>query len=146
MELLIYGTKVMIVFLLTYFGARILTKKAIAEMTAYEIAGIMLLSNVAAEPLVTKVTMRAVFGTGLLIFLVWITSHLAIINKLTPIMEHSPTVVVRNGQLDMKALKATSLSLNQFISNEPLSLGPVTPSAVDHKKIKVSISCINKRQ
>ena len=115
MELFAYGTKVIIIFLIAYFGARVLTKKAIAEMTAYEIAGIFILSNVAAEPLVTKVTMRAVYGTGLLIFLIWITSHLAIFNKLTPIMEHSPTVVVKNGQLDMSALKATSLSLNQFM-------------------------------
>lgn len=115
MELLTYGIRVIIIFLLTYFGARILTKKAIAEMTAYEIAGVILLSTVAAEPLVTKVTTKAVYGTGLLIFLIWLTSRLAVVNKLTPILEHTPTVLVKNGQLDMTALKATSLSLNQFM-------------------------------
>jgi len=114
-DLLAYGTKVIIIFLIAYFGTRVLSKKAIAEMTAYEIAGIFILSNVAAEPLVTKVTMRAVLGTGLLVFLIWLASHLATFNKLTPIMEHSPTVVIKNGQLDMTALRAASLSLNQFM-------------------------------
>ncbi|MTI81734.1 MAG: DUF421 domain-containing protein [Firmicutes bacterium] len=113
-EFFAYAARVVIIFLFTYFGARILTKKAIAEMTAYEMAGIILLTNVAAEPLVTKITTKAVFGTGFIALLMILTSRLALINKLTPVMEHTPTVVVKNGSVDMNAIKRMELSLNQL--------------------------------
>lgn len=35
-------------------------------MTAYEVAGIIILANVDAEPLVDKVTVKSIYGTGLL--------------------------------------------------------------------------------
>lgn len=50
--LLTYSARVFLVYFFTYLSTRILTKKAIAEMTAYEMAGLMVLANVAAEPLV----------------------------------------------------------------------------------------------
>lgn len=91
-----------------------LSKKAIAQMTAYEMAGVIVLTTVSAEPLVTKVTTKALFGTGLLIFLIVLTSKLTLVEKLTPILEHKPTVLVKDGQLDMSALKQMDLSLNQM--------------------------------
>jgi len=91
-----------------------LSKKAIAQMTAYEMAGVIVLTTVAAEPLVTKVTTKALFGTGFLIFLISLTSRLTLIEKLTPILEHKPTILVKDGQLDMNALKKIDLSLNQM--------------------------------
>lgn len=114
MDILAYSIRVVIIFVLVYFGARILSKKAIAEMTAYEIAGIFILSNVAAEPLVTQVTTKALFGTGLLVALIILTSRLALVDKLTPILEHTPTVVVANGQVDTGALRNVTLSLNEL--------------------------------
>ncbi|MEW9094285.1 MAG: YetF domain-containing protein [Clostridiaceae bacterium] len=113
-QFFIYTFRVVVVYFFTYLCARILTKKAIAQMTAYEIAGIMILANVAAEPLVDKIIIKSVYGSGLLILLMLLTSRLAIINKLTPIFEHLPTIVIENGQLDMKALKYMGLSINQL--------------------------------
>ncbi len=84
-------------------------------MTSYEMAGIILLSTVAAEPLVTKVTTKAIWGTGLLVFLIIVVSRLSLVKKLTPILEHTPTVVIQNGQIDMNALKHNTLSLNQLM-------------------------------
>jgi len=91
-----------------------MTKKAIAEMTAYEIAGLMVLANVAAEPLVDKVVIKSVYGVGLLVLLMTLTARLAIINKFTIFFEHTPTKVIENGEIKMKALKKLSLSLNQL--------------------------------
>lgn len=110
-----YTFRVIIIFLFTYLSARALSKKAIAEMTSYEMAGIILLSTVAAEPLVTKVTTKAIWGTGLLVFLIIAVSRLSLVKRLTPILEHTPTVVIKNGQIDMKALKQNTLSLNQLM-------------------------------
>lgn len=109
-----YSIRVFLVYFFTYLSTRIMTKKAIAEMTAYEIAGLMVLANVAAEPLVDKVVIKSVYGVGLLVLLMTLTARLAIINKFTIFFEHTPTKVIENGEIKMKALKKLSLSLNQL--------------------------------
>lgn len=83
-------------------------------MTAYEIAGLMILANVAAEPLVDKVVVKSAYGAGLLVVLIIITTRLALRNKLTPILEHTPTTIMSKGKLDMKSLDSLGLSLNQL--------------------------------
>jgi uncharacterized membrane protein YcaP (DUF421 family) len=113
-DFLTFSIRVIIVFYFTYLCTRALTKKAMAQMTAYELAGIMILANVAAEPLVDKVTVKSVYGAGLLVVLMFISSRLALKNKLTPILEHTPTIIVDKGKLDMKALNNLGLSLNQL--------------------------------
>jgi uncharacterized membrane protein YcaP (DUF421 family) len=40
---------------------------------------------------------------------------LALVNKLTPILEHSPTIVVRNGHIDTDALRQTTLSIIELL-------------------------------
>ncbi len=110
-----YSIRVVLVYFFTYLCARTLSKKAIAQMTAYEFAGIMILANVAAEPIVDKVVIKSVYGSGLLILFMFLTSRLALFNKLTPIMEHTPLVLINKGQLEMKNLKYLGLSLNQFM-------------------------------
>jgi uncharacterized membrane protein YcaP (DUF421 family) len=113
-DFLTFSIRVIIVFYFTYLCTRALTKKAMAQMTAYELAGIMILANVAAEPLVDKVTVKSVYGAGLLVVLMFISSRLAMKNKLTHILEHTPTMIVNKGKLDMKALNNLGLSLNQL--------------------------------
>jgi len=110
-----YSIRVLLVYFFTYICARALSKKAIAQMTAYEFAGMMILANVAAEPIVDKVVIKSVYGSGLLIFFMFLTSRLALFNKLTPIMEHTPLVLINKGKLEMKNLKHLGLSLNQFM-------------------------------
>jgi uncharacterized membrane protein YcaP (DUF421 family) len=109
-----YTIRVAIVYVFTYLCTRALTKKAMAQMTAYEIAGLMILANVAAEPLVDKVTTKSVYGAGFLVFLMILSASLAVRNKLTPIMEHTPTYIMQNGKLDMKSLSSMELSINQL--------------------------------
>jgi len=91
-----------------------MSKKAIAEMTAYEMAGLMVLSNVVAEPLVDKVVIKSVFGGGVLVLLMIIVARLSLINKFSNFLEHKATIIIENGQLNIKALKKISLSFNQF--------------------------------
>lgn len=110
----IYSARVLLVYFFTYLATRIMTKKAIAEMTAYEMAGLMVLSNVAAEPLVDKVVIKSVYGVGALVVLMSLVGRLAMINKFTAIFEHTATIIIEKGQIDMKALKRLNLSLNQL--------------------------------
>jgi uncharacterized membrane protein YcaP (DUF421 family) len=96
-------------------GTRFLTKKAIAEMTAYEMAGLMVFANVAAEPLVDKVVIKSVYGSGLLILLMMLIARLALVNRITQVVEHTATIIIQNGQIDFKQMKRLSLSLNQLL-------------------------------
>ncbi|EPR12133.1 DUF421 domain-containing protein [Ruminiclostridium papyrosolvens] len=109
---LTYSVRVVLVYFFTYLSTRILTKKAIAQMTAYEIAGLMIIGNVAAEPLVDKVMVKSVYGTGLLILLMLLTSRIAVSDRFTKIMEHSASVVINNGQIDFNEIKRLNMSLN----------------------------------
>lgn len=113
-DVLSYSFRVIVVYIFTYLCTRALTKKAIAQMTSYEIAGLMILANVAAEPLVDKIIIKSVYGTGMLVLLMLLVTKLATHNKLTPIMEHTPTVIMQGGKLDMKTLEGMGLSLNQL--------------------------------
>lgn len=111
---LTYSVRVVLVYFFTYLSTRILTKKAIAQMTAYEVAGIMVIGNVAAEPLVDKVVIKSVYGTGLLILLMLITSKIAVTAGFTKVLEHSASIIVNNGRIDFNELKRLDISLNVF--------------------------------
>lgn len=112
--ILSYSARLFLVYFFIYLATRILSKKAMAEMTAYEMAGLMILANVAAEPLVDKVVIKTIYGVGFLVILMMGVGRLAIINRFTAFFEHTATRVIENGQINMKALKRQSLSLNQF--------------------------------
>lgn len=113
-DFLSYSVRLAIVYLFTYLSTRTLTKKAIAQMTSYEIAGLMILANVAAEPLVDKVTTKSVYGVGFLVALMLLSTKIAIHNKFTDIMEHTPTIIMKHGKLDMKSIKGMGLTLNEL--------------------------------
>ncbi|MBK1813008.1 DUF421 domain-containing protein [Clostridium sp. YIM B02505] len=113
-DVISFSIRVVVVFYFTYLCTRSLSKKAMAQMTAYEIAGIMILANVAAEPLVDKVMVKSVYGTGLLVALMALSTRLALKNKFNHIMEHAPSIIMDKGKLDMKALNTLGLSFNQL--------------------------------
>lgn len=109
-----YTLRTVIVFAFTYLGTRSLSSKAMSQMSAYEVAALMILANVASEPIVDKVTVKSVYGVGLLVMLIMLFAWISTINKLTPIMEHTPTILMQKGELIMKNLKTAELSLNQL--------------------------------
>lgn len=113
-DFLSYAIKTFVIYVFTYFGARVLPERTIAQMSAFDLAGIMLFTTIAVEPLVTKVTVKALFGTGFIIILMLVTGRLALIDKLNPIIEHTPLILIENGKIDLQALKAATLSLNQL--------------------------------
>lgn len=114
MIILSYSVRLFLVYSFTYLATRMLTKKAIAEMTAYEMAGLMVLANVAAEPLVDKVVIKSVYGVGFLVLSIVTAARLALVNKFTAFFEHTATIVIENGQINMKNLKRLFLSLNEL--------------------------------
>ena len=113
-EVLSFSIRVILVYYFIYLCTRSLSKKSISQMTANDIAGLMILANVAAEPLVDKVIVKSVYGSGLLVILMMIISVLSLKNKLTPFLEHSPTYIIENGKFDKNSLDKLGLSVNEF--------------------------------
>lgn len=133
-NVLTYGVRVALIFFLTYFGARILTRKTVAQMTAYELAGVILLTTVAAEPLVTKVVTKALFGTGLLIALILFVSYLALNNRLKPILEYNPAA----------AEKAVGNDLGEADLKTPSQYEGLTlPLVIDKKIVEENLKHVN---
>lgn len=113
-DILSFSIRVILVYYFTYLCTRSLSKKSMAQMTANDMAGLMILANVAAEPLVDKVIVKSVYGAGLLVVLMMIISRLSLKNKFTTILEHSPTFIINNGKFDKEALDKLGLSVNEF--------------------------------
>ena len=62
MEILTYIVRCLFMLLVAWAAIRSIGKKSIAEMTAYDLAAIILIANIAAEPLVYKISSKAAIG------------------------------------------------------------------------------------
>ena len=116
LEILAFIIKACLIFVFTFLLARIMSKKAMSQLSAFELAGIVIFSNVASQPIGTTSLMTTILGLFIITILLMVACKLVLINKLSPILEDIPTVLVENGKIDFKALKKEYMSLNQFLA------------------------------
>ena len=57
-----YVLRCFVVILFTWVCTRLIGKKSISQMTTYDLTALMVLANVASEPLVYKITSKAFLG------------------------------------------------------------------------------------
>jgi len=113
-QIIAFIIKTCLIFLFTFLLARILSKKTMSQLSAFELAGIVIFSNVASQPIGTTSLVTAIFGLFLISFLIIFAGKFVLINKFSSIFEDIPTVLVENGKIDFRALKKEFMSLNQF--------------------------------
>lgn len=116
LEILAFVIKACLIFIFTFLLARIMSKKAMSQLSAFELAGIVIFSNVASQPIGTTSLMTTILGLFIITILLMIAGKLVLIDKLSPILEDIPTVLVEDGKIDFKALKKEYMSLNQFLA------------------------------
>lgn len=116
LEIIAFVIKICLIFTFTFLLARIMSKKAMSQLSAFELAGIVIFSNVASQPIGTTSLMTTILGLFIITILLMVAGKLVLINKLSPILEDIPTVLVENGKIDFKALKKEYMSLNQFLA------------------------------
>jgi uncharacterized membrane protein YcaP (DUF421 family) len=101
--------------LITWLGIRIIGKKSIAQMTGYELAGILLLSTVAAEPLVFKIVSKAFTGVLTLalatVFIGWISLKPRLYN-----IDSKPDVIVAKGKVMKDVLRKNKMNMSFLMS------------------------------
>lgn len=113
MSLLIYATRILIIFVVTTIGVRLVGKKGISEMTSYDLAAIMIMTTVAAEPLVYKVTAKASFGVA-------VTTLLAVVAGYASLrwrwLDSGPLVLIDNGKINEATLTKARMNIPVLLS------------------------------
>lgn len=115
-EIIAFIIKTCLVCIFTFLLTRIMSKKAMSQLSAFELAGIVIFSNIASQPIGTTSLTTTILAMFIITFLIMITGKLVLINKFSMILEDVPTVLVEGGKIDFKQLKKEYMSLNQFLA------------------------------
>lgn len=114
-EVIIYVIRCIIVILFSWFCVRLIGKKSISQLTSYDFTILMLLANVAAEPLVYKVSSKAFTGS-LTLALGAIAIGSISMNRRFYNFDTKPEVVIVNGKINRDVLKKTRMNLPFLLS------------------------------
>lgn len=115
MELIVYVIRCLIMLLVTWIGIRIIGKKSIAEMTSYDLAAMMLLTTVAAEPLVYKISSKATVGVTTIAAGATIIGIISL-SKFFYNVDSTPIVLIVRGKVLRKELKKVKMNLPLLMS------------------------------
>ena len=115
MEALVYIARCIIVSLFSWFCIRLIGKKSISQLTSYDFASLMILANVASEPLVYKVSSKAFIGTFTIAVISIVIGWLSL-QKVFYNIDSKPDIVIVNGKIDRNALKRNRMNLPFLLS------------------------------
>ncbi len=115
MESMSYIVRCIFMLLVTWTCLRIIGKKSISEMTNYDLGAMMLLTTVAAEPLVYKVASQALIGAGTITTMAVLIGILSL-NKSFYNVDSRPVVIVANGKIIEKDLKKLRMNVPLLMS------------------------------
>ncbi|MBW3112407.1 DUF421 domain-containing protein [Bacillus sp. MCCB 382] len=104
-----------IIFIASYILLRFAGKKAVSEMNSFDLLFIVVLGTIVSEPLVDK-GIPSALSYGLVFTLVYILfSILTLNNKLRWLLITTPTVLVRNGDIDEKGLRKARITTDELL-------------------------------
>ncbi|MCH6264049.1 MULTISPECIES: DUF421 domain-containing protein [Neobacillus] len=112
---LIYRT--IIVFLAGYVFLRMTGKKAVSQMHTFDLLYIFVLTNIISTPVEVNDLGKAIIYGAILVILYKILIRLSLNNKLRWIIYESPTVLIRNGDIDRTGLKKVRMPMNELLSH-----------------------------
>lgn len=115
MELLIYTARCIVTALVAWLSVRLIGRRSISQMTAYDFAAIMVLSNVAAEPLVYKVQSKSFVGCMIIalisVLIGWLSLRKTFYN-----LDAQPSILIANGKIVKEELSKNRLNLPFLLS------------------------------
>lgn len=104
------------VFIGGYIFLRFAGKKAVSEMNSFDLLFVIVLGTIVAEPLVNKNTLKALLYGLIFLILYVLFSYAVLNNKLRWLLISSPTVLIRNGDIDEKGLRKSKMTVNELLS------------------------------
>lgn len=115
MEALVYIGRCVIVLLFSWFCVRLIGKKSISQLTSYDFTSLMILANVAAEPLVFKISSKAFLGSITIAVVAVIIGWLSLRKRFYN-LDSKPDIVIINGKVDREVLKRNRMNLPFLLS------------------------------
>ncbi|ETI70257.1 DUF421 domain-containing protein [Neobacillus vireti] len=105
-----------IVFIMGYLFLRVTGKKAVGEMHSFDLLYIYVLTNIISTPVEVNHIGKSLTYAAIIVILYKIFVRLSLYNKLRWILYDSPTVLIRNGDIDRKGLKKVRMTINELLS------------------------------
>lgn len=115
MDAVSYLIRVAIVVIVAWLGMRLLGRKSIAEITAYDLVGIIIFGTVIAEPLVFKVPSKSVVGALGVILIMWLIGRLSLRPSFYN-FDIDASIVIANGKVIWNNLKKNNLNIGLLLS------------------------------
>lgn len=115
MELLVYAARCLLASLVAWLSVRLIGHRSIAQMTSYDFAAMMIISNVAAEPLVYKISAKSLVGSLLIalmaVFIGWLSLRQKFYN-----VDAKPSILIANGKICREELGKNRINLPFLLS------------------------------
>lgn len=112
-----YIYRTLIIFMAGYLFLKVTGKKAVSQMHSFDLLYIFVLTNIISTPVEVGNVGKALIYAAITVILYKIFIRLSLHNKLRWILYESPTVLLRNGDLDQKGLKKIRMPMNEFLSH-----------------------------
>lgn len=113
--MLVYIARCIFVIFITWVCIRLIGKKSISQMTSYDLAVVIVLANITAEPVVYKNISKQLIGaltvTLLAIGLGWLSLKSLFYNA-----DAKPSLVIVNGRIDQDQLRQNRINLPFLLS------------------------------
>mgnify|MGYP003301476840 CR=1 FL=1 len=112
-------TRAVILYAIAIFLIRLMGKRQIGELQPSELVITMLISEIASLPMQDNSIpmLSSIVSLFVLVSLEILISALSLrFHKLRTLMQGHPVIIIRNGQIDVKALRKLRISLNDLLS------------------------------
>ncbi|MDN4527012.1 DUF421 domain-containing protein [Fictibacillus fluitans] len=104
------------IFLFGYIFLRMTGKKAVSQMHSFDMLYILIIGNVISQPLQKDSVWKALLFTAVIVLFYKLFMWLSLNNKLRWTLFESPTVLIRNGDIDRKGLKKVRLPIDELLA------------------------------
>jgi uncharacterized membrane protein YcaP (DUF421 family) len=105
-----------LVFVAGFLFLKITGKKAVSQMHTFDLLYIFVLTNIISTPLEVNHIGKALGFAVIIVLLYKLFVRLSLHNKFRWILYESPTVLIRNGDIDRKGLKKVRMPMNELLS------------------------------
>ncbi|MED4204581.1 DUF421 domain-containing protein [Neobacillus mesonae] len=109
--------RAVVVFLVGFLFLRLTGKKAVAEMHSFDLLYIFVLTNIISTPVEVENLGKAIIYSAITVIIYKIIVRLSLHNKLRWLLYGSPTVLIRNGDIDRKGLKKARMPINELLAH-----------------------------
>ncbi len=115
MSLVVFLARCIVVMFFSWFCVRLIGKRSISQLTAYDFTALMILSNVAAEPLVFKITSKAFLGSLIISVFTILIGYLSLRKRFYNI-DTKPDIVISNGKINRQVMIRNRMNLPFLLS------------------------------